>query len=580
MCAKPGSSPGQLKNRATQDHRHLETRLQQVVEQTADIVMITDVQGRIEYVNPAFEHVTGYQREEVLGKSPRILRSGKQDGAFYSRMWQTISQGKAFHDTVINRRKDGRLYYEDKTITPLLSDDGEIVGYVSTGRDITHRLRFRKRLNFLANHDPLTQLPNRQFFAQQLDRALARATQLDYELAIICLDIDRFHIVNRALNTSGADEVLVQVARRLQEKLRAGDLMARLDGDRFVILLEGLGDETDALHVARQLQNILQQPFSNGTEEVILTASFGIGFGIGSSESGDEMLHHAEEALQHVKQKGGNGIELYQPGQGIRSRRRLTLQTRLHQALERKEFVLHYQPQICATTRRIMGVEALLRWAPPDQPLVAPADFIPLLEETGLIAPVGAWIIDHACAQLRHWRDQGLPVFTMAVNISPRQLHRGNLLATVHNNLERHGLQPSDLHLEVTESLLIQEDSQLDEIMHSLAAMGTPLSIDDFGTGYSSLAYLRRFPFRTLKLDRRFIAGITEQPENAAIVTAVIQMAHALNIQVIAEGVENVNQARFLRNIRCNQLQGFYFSRPQPAARLMPLLRDGAVPAS
>ncbi len=576
MRAKPESSSGQPENRATQAPRNLETRLQQVVEQTADIVMITDVQGRIEYVNPAFEHVTGYRREEVLGKSPRILRSGKQDGTFYSRMWQAISQGKAFHDTVINRRKDGCLYYEDKTITPLLSDTGEIIGYVSTGRDITHRLRFKKRLNFLANHDPLTQLPNRQFFAQHLDRALARAAQLDYELAIICLDIDRFHIVNRALNTSGADEVLVQVARRLQEKLRAGDLMARLDGDRFVILLEGLGDETDALHVARQLQNTLQHPFSNGTEEVILTASFGIGFGTGSNESGDEMLHHAEEALQQVKQKGGNSIELYQPGQGIRSRRRLTLQTRLHQALERKEFVLHYQPQICATTRRIMGVEALLRWAPPGQPLVAPADFIPLLEETGLIAPVGAWIIDHACAQLRHWRDQGLPAFTMAVNISPRQLHRGNLLATVHDNLERHGLQPSDLHLEVTESLLIQEDSQLDEIMHSLAAMGIPLSIDDFGTGYSSLAYLRRFPFRTLKLDRRFIADITEQAENAAIVKAVIQMSHALNIQVIAEGVETEDQARFLRDIRCNHFQGFHFSRPQPAARLMPLLRSGA----
>ena len=579
MCAMPNStsSPERQKHRAVRGDCLLDARLQQVVEQTADIVMITDVQGCIEYVNPAFERITGYTRSEALGKRPHLLRSGKQDDAFYARMWQTISQGKPFHETFINRRKDGRLYYEDKTITPLLNDTGEIIGYVSTGRDITHRLRFRKRLNYLANHDPLTRLPNRLFFAQHLERALARAEQMDYELAIICLDIDRFHIVNRALDTTGADEVLVQVTRRLQERLRAGDLMARLNGDRFVILLEGLGNETDALHVARQLQKSLKQPFTHGKEEVILTASFGIGFSAGDNESGDKILHHAEEALQQIKQKGGNCIGLYQPGQGIRSRRRLTLQTRLHQALERKEFVLHYQPQICANTRRIVGVEALLRWAPPGQSLVAPSDFIPLLEETGLIAPVGAWIIDHACAQVRHWRDEGLPAFTMAVNISPRQLHRGNLLATVRDSLERHGLQPTDLHLEVTESLLIQEDPQLDEIMQSLAALGIPLSIDDFGTGYSSLAYLRRFPFHTLKLDRRFVAGITEQPENAAIVTAVIQMAHALNIQVIAEGVENANQARFLRNIRCNQLQGFHFSRPQPAARLMPLLRKGAV---
>ena len=569
--------PNRATRRSILDVSSLETWLHRVVEQTADIVMITNVHGIIEYVNPAFERVTGYPGKTVLGRTPRLLRSSKQDAAFYARMWQTILAGEAFHDTFINRRRDGSLYYEDKTITPLLDNQEQIIGFVSTGRDITHRLRFEKRLNFLANHDPLTQLPNRQFFGQNLAHALARAAQLDYALAIICLDIDRFHIVNRALNTTAADEILVQVAQRLREHLRAGDLLARLDGDRFAILLEGFTDETYALSVAGQLQTALQQPFLHGEEEVILTASFGIGFRADNRQTADDILHQAEEALQQIKRDGGNSIGQYRPGQQTPFRRHLSLQTRLHQALDRKEFVLHYQPQICAETRHIVGVEALLRWAPPGEDLVPPDNFIPLLEETGLIAPVGAWVIDHACTQLRHWRDQGLPAFTMAVNISPRQLHRGNLLATVQDSLDRHGLQPADLHLEVTESLLIQEDPQLDEIMHALAALGIPLSIDDFGTGYASLAYLRRFPFHTLKLDRRFIADIIEQTENAAIVTAVIQMAHALNIQVIAEGVETESQARFLQHIRCNRFQGFHFSPPQPAARLADLLRCGPI---
>ena len=577
MCAstKSNRDPGRATSRTVRDVSRQEIRLHRVVEQTSDIVMITDVQGRIEYVNPAFERITGYNRKEVLGKSPRILHSGKQDKAFYARLWQTISQGKAFHDTIINRRKDGGLYYEDKIITPLLETGGQIIGYVSTGRDITHRLRYEKRLNFLANHDPLTHLPNRQYFHQNLGHALSRSAQLEYALAIVCLDIDRFRLVNKALNTAGADEVLVQMAQRIRRRLRAGDLMARLSGDRFAILLEGLKDEEDALNVARQLQIALQQPFIGNQEEVILTASFGVSFRAARERGSDDLLHQAEEALQQVKQAGGNSIGQYRPGSETRPRRHLSLQTRLHQALDRKEFVLHYQPQIDAETRRIVGVEALLRWAPPGQALVPPADFIPVLEETGLIAPVGAWVIDHACAQLRLWRDEGLPAFPMAVNISPRQLHRGNLLETVRENLGRHGLQPPDLRLEVTESLLIQEDPQLDDTMHALAALGVTLSIDDFGTGYSSLAYLRRFPFHTLKLDRCFIADITERTENAAIVKAVIQMAHALNIQVIAEGVETEDQARFLQDIRCNAFQGFYFSHPLPARELLRLLRTG-----
>ncbi len=551
----------------------LAQKLRCVVEQTADIVLITNVQGVIEYVNPAFEHITGYSRQEAIGQKPSILRSGLQGRDFYAQLWRTITQGKIFHDTVVNRRKDGSLYFEDKTITPLFDEEKSLMGFVSTGRDITERLRSQKRLSFLANNDPLTRLPNRRHFTAMLEQACRRIDNLGHSLVVICLDLDRFQLVNKAMDTPRADEILKRLARRLRERLRKDDLLARLDGDRFAVLLEGPNAEAEARIVTDKLRAALKRPFVGEDEDIILTASFGIACHPGEDDS--DPLHRAEEALREVKRQGGNDIGWFTPDHQPAARQHLSLRSRLHRALEQAEFVLHYQPQVDAERHRIVGVEALLRWQPPEEDPVYPDVIIPVLEETGLIVPVGEWVVAEACAQLRRWRDAGLAPFSMAVNVSARQIGRGDLLQAVLDSLGREDLVPADLHLEVTESLLIDDDPRLDGIFHALHETGVALDIDDFGTGYASLTYLRRFPFHTLKLDRLFTADLDRRADNATIVSAVVRMARGLGMEVVAEGVESAGQARILRNMGCDCLQGYLFSRPLPAADLETFLRTG-----
>ncbi len=546
--------------------------LSTALEKTADAVMITDREGVIEYVNTAFEAMTGYSGAEVRGKRPNILNSGKQGGEFFRGLWANILAGKIHSDVFINKKKEGVLYYEEKTITPLKDELGEITHFVGTSRDITQRMQTQERLQFLAHHDVLTELPNRSLFIDRLNQALAYARWHERLVAVLFLDIDRFKNINDTLGHEAGDRLLRELATRLGRCLRERDTVARFGGDEFVILLSDVADSADVNGVAQKILDAIKPAFFTDETSLHVTASIGISLFPDDGDDATLLLRNADNAMYRAKELGRNNHQFYSSDLGTRALERLTLENSLRHALERNEFVLHYQPQVDARDRRVVGVEALLRWQHPDLGLIPPLDFVPLLEETGLIVPVGEWILQSACAQLAHWQRQGWPRLRMAVNISGRQFEHPGLAASVSEALVANGLKAADLELEITESILMQQGPVMAAALDALTGLGVRLGMDDFGTGYSSLGYLRRFPIDTLKIDRSFIRDIPGDPEDAAITQAIIVMGQSLKLELVAEGVETAEQLAFLQSHNCQVMQGYYFSRPLPSEDVMRFL--------
>lgn len=538
--------------------------LSAAVEQSHDMVLITDAAGRIRYVNPRFEEITGYSRAEITGQSPNLLKSGKHDKAFYRRLWQTIKRGEPFEATISNRKKDGELFHNQTTISPL-SDKSGIIGYVASSKDITTQVNTQERLLRLAFHHPLTGLPNRSLFRDHLHDAAARARRGHHQVAVLFIDLDRFKQVNDSLGHQVGDALLMAVAQRLREAVREIDMVAHLGGDEFTILLDAIEHPNQVQAVTAKLLQLFEQPFLVQDRELYIGASIGIALFPTDSDNVESLVEQADTAMYQAKRAGRGHFQFYSAEMTTLANERLELESQLRTALHKQEFKLLFQPIVDPLRREMRGLEALLRWHHPDGSIRTPDDFIPVLEETGMIVPITAWVLGEACRQYRHLHDVGMGRIRINVNISARSFYQGDLVKLVRQTLEQNRMPPAQLVLEVTESLLLEDQHHVQNALEQLRQLGISIAIDDFGTGYSSLAYLRRLPISIIKIDRTFIHGVSANSRDAALVSAMMAMAQELQMDVVAEGVEHAFQLDFLRQRHCRGAQGFLFSPPIPA---------------
>lgn len=540
-----------------------------VFENMQDGVVITDLSSTIIAVNSAFSEITGYSKEEVLGESIKILRSGEHDKAFYRALWTSLLHFGRWQGEIWNRRKNGDLYPQRLTISVIKNEFGELSHYVGVFTDISQLKQSQQRLEHLAHFDPLTNLPNRVLLQSRLKHALDVAQRHKRRVAVLFIDLDHFKTVNDSLGHPLGDELLVLVAQRLNNRLREEDCLGRLGGDEFLVLLEQLEETRDAVEVALSLIRRLQQPFIlAGRQEVFIGASIGISICPDDAGSVTELIQHADSAMYLAKNQGRNTYRFYTEDLTRLANDRLNLERRLRRALDREEFVLHYQPLISGVRHEVVGLEALLRWQDPERGMILPSHFIPLAEETGLIVPIAQWVLDTACAQAKTWLDQGASPLYVAVNLSPVQFRGQDIVSLVQSVLEKTGLPASYLELEITEGILMEQADQALITLFNLKTLGVNLAVDDFGTGYSSLAYLKQFPLDKLKIDRSFVDGLGCDANDQAIVKAIIAMGQSLGIKTVAEGVESKQQFEILQRLGCHYFQGFFFSKPVPADQL------------
>ena len=468
--------------------------------------------------------------------------------------------------------KDGVARWFTTNGEPVYDAQGEFRGYRGTGSEITERKLAEQRIQHIAHHDALTGLPNRVLLQDRLTQAVAYSNRSGHPLWVLLIDLDRFKFVNDTLGHKAGDELLKTIAARLQATVRESDTVARLSGDEFVAILSEYPEQSLSPDVVGRIMRALALPVDLDGKEVFVTCSIGVAVHEGIGAPAQHLIEHADIAMYSAKKLGRNCFQFYESSMNEEAQERLRIESALRNALEREEFVLHYQPQLDLASGRIVGVEALLRWQHPELGTVPPQRFIALAEETGLIVPIGAWVMRTACAQAKAWHDAGLAPLRMAVNLSPRQFAQPDLVASIAAVLEETGLPPAALELELTEGLFVDDVAQAVALLHELKALGVALSIDDFGTGYSSLSYLRTFPIDVLKIDRSFVGQIDADADQAAIVVSIIALAHNLQLKVIAEGVETAGQLAFLRAHDCDQVQGYFFSRPLPAIELRQLL--------
>ncbi|WP_225548087.1 sensor domain-containing protein [Chromobacterium violaceum] len=539
-----------------------------VFENSAEGILILDAGARIIAVNDAFTRITGYAEEEALGKASRIFSAEQQARAA---MQQALADCGHWQGEMLDRRKGGQWYPAELSISALRDEDGLLSNYVAVFSDITQRKEAEERLQFLANHDPLTRLPNRSRLTASLDEALTRMDGEDGRLAVMFIDLDRFKLINDSFGHQVGDQLLCEIAIRLSRVVGERGMLARLGGDEFTLLMSGFDSHHQLADMASDILAALGKPLCLEAHEVFITGSIGISVFPHDGRDARTLLKNADVAMYRAKEAGKNTYQFFDIGMNTQTFERLLLENGLRMALERHEFELHYQPQLSAGERALAGAEALLRWRHPQLGLVPPARFIALAEETGLIKPIGDWVLREACRQLAAWDALGLRVPRLAVNLSPRQFGQPSLPAKVAGALQAAGLAAGRLELEITESMIMQSPTEAVSLLSELKSLGVWLSIDDFGTGYSSLSHLKRFPLDTLKIDQSFVEGLPDDDDNAAIAEAILAMAKKLKFQVVAEGVESEEQAAFLEGKGCHVLQGYHFGRPLPAGEFAAL---------
>ncbi|SHH11306.1 PAS domain S-box-containing protein/diguanylate cyclase (GGDEF) domain-containing protein [Massilia sp. CF038] len=545
---------------------------EQVFQSTQESIMMTDTAGAIIAVNAAFEQVTGYSEQEVLGQNPRILKSGRHDAAFYQDIFDSLRQAGQWRGEIWNRRKNGQVYPERIVIDAVRGDDGKPEAYVSVSSDVSALRAAHHQVDFLSHHDSLTLLPNRQVLAQRVRDAVTAARTGERQIALLLFNLDRLQRINDSLGHETGDAMLQEMARRAGVVAGPNDTLAHMGGDEFVLLLTDCLDSDAIANTAGRLIEAISRPVQVGGHDLILTASIGISVYPRDGGTPSELLKAADVALSHMKDTGRNGFRFFKGEMNAHALRWMSLETHLRRAIERGELSLHYQPQVAIADGRICSMEALLRWRSPELGQVAPGDFIALAEDTGLILPIGNWVIRQACLQNKAWQDAGMAPLRVAVNVSAHQFMVGNLPEVVADALAESGLEARYLEVELTESVMMHDSEATAAQLARLTDMGVSISLDDFGTGYSSLGYLSRFMLDKLKIDQTFVRNITTEPRSAAIAQATIALAHGLSLVVIAEGVETEAQYQFLKAIGCDEVQGYLFSRPVPPDQMENLI--------
>lgn len=554
----------------------VEARLRQaatVFESSNEAIIIADQAYRILAVNGAFVRMSGYDADEVVGRDLFLDRSDHHDDVFYDSILMSLRDSGQWQGEIWNRRNSGEAYPAWKNISRVSDESGTAVSYVAAFSDISDIKDAEARLYRLAYHDPLTDLANRQMFASQLGVAIERARRHQQRIALLFLDIDNFKLINDTLGHAAGDELIQSVASRLRRTVRGEDIVARWGGDEFVILVEELANAQDAALLAGKLMVALAEPARVSNDDVNTSVSVGISLYPDDAETVDDLIKMADAAMYHAKECGRNNYQFYRAELTNRAFEYLALQSDLRQALERQEFLLHFQPQISLQTGRIDAFEALIRWQHPTRGLVLPDAFIKVAEDTGLIHPIGEWVLRTTCDFLRSWHDQGLTLTRVAVNISARELLHGSLLERVQEITRESGLEGKQLmlDLEITENLQQAGDKTI-QALEQLRDIGLGVSIDDFGTGYSSLHLLRHLPVDTLKIDKSFVRDVAESADSRAVVQAVLALGHSLRLNVVGEGVETAAQLAFLREQGCDLVQGYYFSDAVPAEAVPDLL--------
>ncbi|MDB4894670.1 MAG: hypothetical protein JWN15_932 [Firmicutes bacterium] len=564
-------------SRTIEEMRRKVADRENIMDTIPDIIYLLDVKGNLVHWNRHLEVVTGMSQAELMGQHVYALFATEDRPGIADAIRVGFAQGRFDVEGELLRKDRTTVLYHWRG-APLKDEQGRVVGITGAGRDISDRKSIAEQMAHQAFHDPLTSLPNRALFMDRLAHALVRPQRHTGIVAVMFLDLDRFKVINDSLGHQVGDQLLVAAGQRLQACLRRDDTVARLGGDEFAILLAEIEDFTDATSLADRISERLRAPFVCDGRELFVTASIGIAVGKPGHDQPDEILRDADLAMYQAKHKGKAQYQVFHPSMNTPTRERIELEIELRRAVECGDFQVYYQPQVQLTTGKIVELEALIRWPHPRLGWVAAADFIPLAEETGLIVPIGQWIMEEACRQVHDWQADSSPSeppLRVSVNLSARQFQHPRLVDEIARSLRRSGLDPTSLKLEITETVMMQDSDSTLLKLQQLKSIGIQLAVDDFGTGYSSLAYLKRFPVDTVKIDGSFVAGLGRSSEDTAIVHAVITVAQALDLTVTAEGVETESQVAQLLALGCDQAQGYYFARPLDADAMGRLLAVG-----
>jgi len=556
------------------DKLHTEKRLllaTHVFECAIEGIMVTDTAGTIQLVNPAFTDITGYPAAEAIGNNPRMLQSNRQPPEFYHDMWETIINTGRWQGEIWNRRKNGEVYPQRLAISSVKDLNGKVIQYTSVFYDITDIKEKEEKINHRAYHDPLTELPNRLLFKDRLEQAITRAKRNGNSLSIMFIDIDNFKRLNDTQGHHVGDQFLQQISINLRNLLRDQDTVSRFAGDEFTILLDDNNSVEHAVIVAQKILGLFDKPLQINSTEVYLGASIGIACYPSDGNNADTLLKNADTAMYHAKESGRNCFQIFETAMETRIKQRLTLETELRKALDNNQLHIHYQPIINLRNQSITSIEALLRWDNADSS-IPPKDFIPIAEDSGLIIPIGEWVLRQTCQQMSTWKIDNVTDIAVSVNLSARQFREKDLLTTIERILEETKLKPEQLHLEITESSVMDDMGNSVATLNSLKKLGIRILLDDFGTGYSSLTCLKQFPVDVLKLDHTFIQNIDQDADTARLAAGIISMAKDMRLDVVAEGVENETQLEFLKEHGCDMVQGYLFHRPLTEENLKEVL--------